>query len=102
MPGPVPQPTRRRTNAPTIPTTNLPPAGRSGPVPKLPAWVTLEAAGSAWWAWAWKSPQAAAWNKGHEPVVARRAALEDDLATVGEVEGLDCLTAMDHEEFAPF
>ena len=80
--GPLPSPNARRTNAPTIPTTNLPASGRKGRAPALPSWVKLGAAGKAFWAWAWKTPQACAWGVGvgQEPVVARRAALEDILA----------------------
>lgn len=95
MPGPLPQPTRRRTNAPTIPTTNLPAAGRQGPPPRVPPGVKLGKTGKAWWRWAWSTPQAAAWASGHEAVVARRAALEDDLATLGQVENLDILDLID-------
>jgi hypothetical protein len=87
--GPLPQPQRRRTNAPAIPTTNLPAAGRSGPAPELPPGVELGTVGRAWYDWAWATPQAAAWASGHEGIVARRASLEDDLAALRDVEGLD-------------
>ena len=80
MPGPLPQPTRRRRNAPTIPTTELPAGGRPGQAPKPPAWVRLGASGTAWWKWAWKTPQAAAWSKGDLAMICRRALLEDMLA----------------------
>lgn len=89
MPGPLPQATRRRTNPATIPTTVLPASGRSGRMPKVPAFVSLASSGRAWWAWAWRTPQACAWAPGMEGVVARRAALEDDLAVLAEVVGLD-------------
>lgn len=89
MPGPLPQPTRRRRNAPTIPTTTLPATGRPGPAPRLPKSVELAAAGAAWWRWAWRTPQAAAWSTGDLYAVARRAQLEDDLAALRDVEGLD-------------
>lgn len=89
MPGPLPDPKRRRRNAPTIPTTALPATGRTGRVPKVPVWVELGDAGLAWWAWAWKTPQAAGWAPGHEALVARRASLEDDLAAIAQVEGID-------------
>ena len=82
--GPLPNPQRRRRNAPTIPTTNLPASGRPGPVPRPPKWLTLGDAGKAWWRWAWKTPQAAAWAAGHEVTVARRAQLEDDLVLCRE------------------
>lgn len=80
MPGPLPNPERRRTNAPTIPTTNLPAGGRQGPAPKPPKWVQLDVAARAWWAWAWSTPQAAAWSVGDVVALARRARLEDVLA----------------------
>lgn len=98
--GPLPDPNRRRRNAPTIPTTNLPASGRSGAVPKPPSWVTLGKAGSAWWKWAWKTPQAAGWAAGHEVMVARRATLEDDLAVSGTVESLDILDVLRAEKFS--
>lgn len=80
--GPLPSPTRRRTNAPTIPTTVLPAAGRKGSIPKVPAHVVLGDAGRAWWRWAWRTPQAAGWDAGALMAVARRAWLEDQLAAV--------------------
>ena len=90
MSGPLPDPNRRRRNASTIPATDLPASGRRGRAPRPPRWVTLADAGRAWWSWAWHTPQAAAWDGGgFEPLVARRAALEDDLAAVGQVRGLD-------------
>lgn len=89
MPGPLPDENARRRNAPTIPTTRLPIGGRKTPPPKLPPGATLGKVGTAWWRWAWRTPQACAWAPGHEVVVARRAALEDDLAALAEVDGLD-------------
>lgn len=91
MSGPLPDPNRRRRNAPTIPTTNLPASGRKGSIPTVPK--SLGAAGRAWWRWAWRTPQAAAWGvgMGHERVVERRASLEDDLAALEIVDGLDML-----------
>lgn len=85
MPGPLPNTESRRRNAPTIPTTSLPAGGRKGRAPSVPSWVTLGKSGRAWWAWAWKTPQAAAWATGVEVVVARRASLEDDLDTLEHV-----------------
>lgn len=58
----------------------LPPTGRSGPAPKCP--YALAGAGSAWWAWAWATPQATRWDAGVLYTVARRAHLEDDLAAL--------------------
>lgn len=77
--GPLPKPPaeRVRRNQPTIPTTKLPAAGFAGPAPKCP--VKLSRAGKAWWRWAWRTPQAAAWSDGDLYVIARRAQLEDDL-----------------------
>src|SRR5688500_18198053 len=89
MPGPLPQESRRRTNAPVIPTTLLPAGGRTDPAPKLPPNHGLRRAGKAWWRWAWATPQAAAWPLGMEGAVARRASLEDDLAALHDVHGLD-------------
>lgn len=89
MRGPLPSENRRRTNAPVIPTTRLPAEGREGPPPKVPPTTRLGKAGRAWWRWVWATPQAAAWALGHEGVVARRASLEDDLAALEDVKGLD-------------
>lgn len=76
---PLPQPTRRRTNAPTIPTTTL--VRRRGRAPRVPAHVTLGPAGRAWWRWAWSTPSASQWDESADVVVvARRAMLEDRLA----------------------
>lgn len=93
MPGPLPDPKRRRRNAPTIPTTNLPASGRKGDAPTVPAGVVLGKAGKAYWLWAWHTPQSAAWGvgQGFERIVARRAMLEDDLVALErceEIEGL--------------
>lgn len=98
MPGPLPDPNRRRRNAPTIPTTKLPARGRKGAAPKCP--IELASSGVAWWKWAWKTPQAAGWSKGDLYLVARRAQLEDDLAVIADVEGLDLVEAVDVEKFA--
>ncbi|RDG37952.1 hypothetical protein [Streptomyces corynorhini] len=102
MPGPLPSEDRRRRNAPTIPTTKLPVSGRTEPAPRVPAWVKLGKAGRAWWKWAWATPQACAWAPGHESMLARRAALEDDLAALATVDSLDAtelLSALDDDEF---
>ena len=100
--GPLPKPesNRRRTNAPVIPTTNLPLSGRPGRAPALPPGATLGKVGKAYWAWAWKTPQAMAWSPGHEPVVARRASLEDDLAALADVQGLDLSEHMEDPALA--
>lgn len=89
MPGPLPASVRRRRNAPTIPTTELPAAGRPGPIPKPPKWTPLGTNGAAFWRWVWHTPMAAGWSDGHLATVARRAALEDDLAALATVESLD-------------
>lgn len=91
--GPLPNPERRRVNAPTIPTTDLPAGGFDGPVPSCP--YRLGDRGRAWWKWAWRTPQAAAWGSSMAYVVARRAVLEDSLkdefavATLREMRELD-------------
>lgn len=86
--GPLPAKQKRRTNAPTIPTTELPAGGRKGRPPKAPEAYNLRKAGRAWWKWAWATPQAAAWSPGDLYVIARRASLEDDLAAVDDSEKL--------------
>jgi hypothetical protein len=78
--GPLPNPQARRRNTPTIAGTVLPAAGRDGDAPECP--YDLARAGSAWWAWAWATPQAAKWDQGTLYVVARRAVLEDELAAL--------------------
>lgn len=80
--GPLPDPNAQRRNAPTIPVTELPAEGYQGEIPDVPCWVTLEAAGARYWSWAWRTQEAAAWGTGAVSVVARRAALEDDLAAI--------------------
>lgn len=85
--GPLPNPSARRRNAPTIPTTSLPASGRSEPAPKCP--YELAAAGKRWWKWAWALPQAAAWDQGSLYAVARRAQLEDRLAALDFGDDLD-------------
>lgn len=81
MPGPLPTKNPRRRNEPTFPTTRLPLSGYQGPIPKVPSKVKLSDSGRAWWRWAWRTPQAAAWNAGHVWIVARRAQLEDAWAS---------------------
>lgn len=80
--GPLPDPHAVRRNAATIPTTNLPVEGRTGPPPELPEWCSLGPAGLRFWLWAWATPEAAAWSLGAVGTVARRASLEDDLAAI--------------------
>lgn len=86
MPGPLPDPKARRRNTPTIPTTSLPAGGRKGRPPKVPDTYELREAGERWWKWAWGLPQAAAWDVGALYTLARRASLEDDLATLDLVD----------------
>lgn len=90
--GPLPDPNRRRRNAPTIPTTELPASGRRGRIPTPP--VELGEAGRAWWRWAWRLPQACGWSTGDLVMIARRATLEDDLAALATVDGLDFLDVL--------
>lgn len=86
MPGPIPDPNRQRRNAPLLPTVDLPAAGRVGPPPAVPDGYVLGEHGSRWWAWAWSTPQAAAWDDGNLYVVARRAQLEDDLLVLRSLD----------------
>jgi hypothetical protein len=95
MSGPLPSENRRRRNAPTIPTTKLPVGGRTEPTLRVPTWVKLGKSGRAWWKWAWSTPQACAWAPGHESMVGRRAALEDDLAAIGTVHSLDAFDLLE-------
>lgn len=89
MPGPLPDPNAIRRNAPTIPTTRLPAGGRRGRVPSVPRWRHLGPAGKAWWRWAWRTPEACAWDDGAIMKVADRAALEDDLASIMRLDEVD-------------
>lgn len=104
MPGPLPKPSRRRRNAPVVPTTTLVSGGRTDPAPEVPEWSHLGDAGQAWWAWAWATPQALAWGTavGMESWVARRASLEDDLSAIESVDGLDWLELADAENARDF
>lgn len=88
MSGPLPDPKRRRRNAPTIPTTELPASGRKGDAPEAPASYEFGMAGQAWWDWAWSLPQACAWDDGALYVAARRAQLEDDLLAFEDADHL--------------
>ena len=84
--GPLPTGTAIRRNKPTIPTTSLPADGRKGPVPDPPATYELGPKAADWWAWAWTTPQAAAWSDGDLFALARRAMLEDDIDALGAVD----------------
>lgn len=79
MSGPLADPNARRRNKRKA-GTPLPLNGPLGPVPKCP--YALGKPGKKWWKWAWKLPQAAAWDDGSVYFVARRSALEDDLAAL--------------------
>jgi len=92
--GPLPTGNARRRNAPTIPTTSLPAGGRKGRIPVAPVSYNLGPAGKAWWKWAWRLPQAAAWDDGALYAIARRAELEDQLAAINTPPELD-LTDLD-------
>jgi hypothetical protein len=100
--GPLPKPAekRRRTNQPAIPTRALPAGGFAGPYPRIPKGVELGDAGRIWWRWAWRTPQAAAWDAGTHVALARRASLEDDDAALRRVAGLDVSGVLDlvHDE----
>lgn len=95
MPGPLPKSDKVRRNAPAIPTSALPAAGRKGAAPKSP--LALGKVGAKWWTWAWSLPQAAGWSVGDEYLIARRAALEDDLDAAYRADFED-LAGLDDEE----
>lgn len=61
MPGPPPNPQRRRRNLPTAVTRWLPAAGRQGPPPPWPLSGPTEAEEAAW-AEVWALPVAVAWE----------------------------------------
>lgn len=84
--GPLPTGTAIRRNKPTVPTTTLPAAGRQDPMPSPPVHYELGEKAADWWAWAWSTPQACGWDDGSLFAVARRAQLEDDLATLQNVD----------------
>lgn len=99
--GPLPDPQRRRRNAPTIATVTLPASGRPGPPPRPPAGRALGKAGKAWWKWAWSTPQATQWV-GALYVVATRAQHEDALAAIKDdpralVAALKAITELDEQ-----
>ncbi|MEH3052508.1 MAG: hypothetical protein PGN13_16145 [Patulibacter minatonensis] len=68
-----------------MPSTELPIGGREGRAPKIPFGYELGPAGLAWWKWAWKTPQATAWDPGSHYAIARRASLEDERAALGDL-----------------
>lgn len=99
--GPLPTGTAIRRNAPTIPTTSLPASGRKAPVPDPPAEYYLGTSALDWWGWAWRTPQACAWDDGALFAVARRAQLEDDLFTIENIDlDLDFLIGEEPDEAA--
>lgn len=60
----------------------------------------LAEAGSAWWAWAWRTPQAVRWDASATYTIARRAQLEDEFAALDfrdELEALDLFADGDEE-----
>jgi hypothetical protein len=92
--GPLPRDGSQRRNAPTIPTTSLPAGGFRGETPRVPTGYKLGRAGRAWWRWAWRQPQAAAWDTGSHYGLARRAQLEDDLVALELVDDLDLVAVL--------
>jgi hypothetical protein len=98
MPGPLPETNKRRRNAPTIPTTSLPASGFDGEIPDPPKSYDLSSSGAAWWAWAWRTPQAAAWSAGDLYVLARRASVEDDIKSIDLVDLTICLDGLGEAE----
>jgi len=91
---------RIRRNAPEIPWTDLPAEGRHGRAPALPKWAALDATGKAWWAWAWKLPEATQWHEAQLPSVVRRAHLEglwqstEDVRLLAEIRQLETILGM--------
>jgi hypothetical protein len=85
VPGPLPDANARRRNK-RKPGTPLPLDGPLGAIPKCP--YDLARPGKKWWKWAWKLPQATAWDDGAIYFVARRAQLEDELVALDESEDL--------------
>lgn len=96
--GPLPEKNTRRRNAPTIPTTDLNPAGPDFDPPEVPESYVLGEAGQAFWAWAWSMPQACAWDDGVLYAVARRAMLEDYLVVLEQAEQLDIDELLSYDE----
>jgi hypothetical protein len=94
--GPLSKPAAKRVrrNQPTVPTRALPASGFAGPYPRIPKGVELGEAGRIWWRWAWRTPQAAAWDAGTHIALARRAQLEDIDAALDQVEGIDVSYAL--------
>lgn len=81
MASPVPKPDARKQRhaiAEASSSNRVPTVGRSGRPPNSP--LPLGDAGKRWWRWAWSTPQACRWHKGFLEPLARRAALEDELA----------------------
>ena len=97
-PGPLPTGTAVRRNKPTIPTTSLPATGRTTPIPEPPAVYAFGPKGSDWWGWAWRTPQACAWDDGALFMVARRAQLEDDMAVLESGDDLSDFLGFDRDE----
>lgn len=54
----------------------------------------LGAAGTTWWRWAWKTPQADGWDAGALYTVARRAQLEDERAAIELADADDLIGAL--------
>lgn len=87
--GPLPNPNARRRNAPTIAATTLPAGGYQGPIPDPPEGYDFLEFARAWWVWAWRTPQAAAFGPGSLYALARRAKLEDDLWLLERADEFD-------------
>lgn len=58
--GPAPDPASARSEAKGFKLTALPAEGYQGPIPDWPL-ADPEPRELHWWAWAWRTPQAAAW-----------------------------------------
>lgn len=95
--GPLPTGEAARRNKPKIPTTLLPAEGYQGEIPTSP--LELGPVAEAWWRWAWRTPQAAAWSDGDLYFVAHRAQIEGDLRAL-DPEDFDRLDGLAGAEVA--
>lgn len=78
MPGPLPNESalRRKTHAPTIPTTNLPVSGYRGDIPEPTIPFEAGSVAGALYAKAWRTPEAASWHESDADIVAEWAGLK--------------------------
>lgn len=95
MPGPAPSPGRQPRPGRDLPWIDLPKSGRKGRPPAVPGHVRLRKAGRAWWAMAWKTPEASQWGDADRLTAARRAELEDMWQETGEAKLLTEIRHLD-------